>query len=93
MGSVCGERPMSEPQESHELLVEVGRYRKLSAARERGLVVAARDWAHSIEREEDEWVLRVESGVFLEAEKELAAFEIEESGRPGVVEERVEAKI
>ena len=93
MGSVWGERLMSESQESHELLVEVGRYRKLSMARERGLVVAAREWAHSIDREEDEWVLRVESGVFLEAEKELAAFESEESGRPRVVEERAEAKV
>ena len=41
-------------------LAEVGRYRRLKAARERGLVVAAMELPHWIERGQGAWILRVE---------------------------------
>lgn len=74
--------PMSEPQEPHGPLIEVGRYARLAAARERALVVAARELPHWIEREGDAWVLRVEAGAEDEVRRELAAFENEERERP-----------
>lgn len=73
---------MSEPQESHGPLIEVGRYARLAAARERALVVSARELPHWIEREGEEWVLRVEAGAVEEVRRELAAFENEERERP-----------
>ena len=73
---------MSEPQEPRAPLIEVGRYARLAAARERGLVVAARELPHWIKREGDEWVLRVESGAEEVVRRELAAFESEERERP-----------
>ena len=75
---------MPEPQEPHGPLIEVGRYRRLAEARERGLVVAARELPHWIEREGREWVLRVEEGAGAEVARELAAFEAEERERPVV---------
>ncbi len=73
---------MSDLQESHGPLIEVGRYCRLAEARERGLVVAARELAHWIERDGEEWVLRVEEGVREEAARELAAFESEQRELP-----------
>ena len=73
---------MSEPKEPREPLIEVGRYARLVEARERGLVVAARELPHWIEREGDEWVLRVEESAGEEVARELAAFESEERARP-----------
>ena len=73
---------MSEPEEPHGPLIAVGRYRRLAVARERGLVVAARELPHWIEREGEEWVLRVEENVSEEVARELAAYESEERERP-----------
>ena len=72
---------MSDPQESHGPLIEVGRYARLAAARERALVVSARALPHWIERDGGEWVLRVEAGAEEEVRRELAAFENEERVR------------
>ena len=73
--------PDSE-EEPHAPLAEVGRYPRLAEARERALVVAARDLAHWIEREGEEWVLRVEEPVSAEVVRELALFEAEQRARP-----------
>ena len=75
---------MPEPQEPHGPLIEVGRYARLAEARERGLVVAARELPHWIEREGGAWVLRVEEDAGAEVARELAAFEAEERERPVV---------
>ena len=75
---------MPEPKEPRAPLVEVGRYARLAEARERGLVVAARELPHWIEREGEEWVLRVEEGAGAEVARELAAFEREERERPAM---------
>ena len=75
---------MPEPEEPHGPLIAVGRYGRLAVARERGLVVAARELPHWIEREGDEWVLRVEESAGEEVARELAAFELEERERPVV---------
>ena len=72
---------MPEPEEPHGPLIAVGRYRRLAVARERGLVVAARELPYWIEREVDEWVLRVEENAGEEVARELAAFEAEERAR------------
>ena len=63
-------------------LVEAGRYRRLKAARERGLVVAAMELPHWIEREQGAWVLRVEEGARERVAAALAEFEEEERTRP-----------
>lgn len=63
-------------------LAEVGRYRRLKAARERGLVVAAMELPHWIEREQGSWVLRVEEGAHERVASALAEFEEEERTRP-----------
>jgi membrane associated rhomboid family serine protease len=73
---------MSEWPDSELPLVEVGRYARLPAARERGLVVAALGLPYAIKREGREWVLQVEERSLEAVRKELAAFEIEESERP-----------
>ena len=75
---------MPEPQEPHGPLIAVGRYARLAEARERGLVVAARELPHWIEREGGAWVLRVEEDAGAEVARELAAFEAEERERPVV---------
>ena len=62
--------------------VEVGRYARLAAARERGLVVSARALPHWIERDGDVWVLSVEEPAREDVERELAAFEEEQRLRP-----------
>jgi membrane associated rhomboid family serine protease len=63
-------------------LAEVGRYRRLKAARERGLVVAAMELPHWIVREGGAWVLRVEEGARERVAEALAEFEEEERARP-----------
>ncbi len=73
---------MPDPQEPHGPLIEAGRYARLAEARERGLVVAARELPHWIEREGGAWVLRVEEDAGAEVARELAAFEAEERERP-----------
>jgi len=75
---------MPDPEEPRAPLVEVGRYARLAEARERGLVAAARELPHWIEREGEEWVLRVEEGASEQVRRELAAFELEERERPAV---------
>jgi len=73
---------MSDTTEPRHPLVEVGRYPRLAEARQRGIVVAASDLPHWIERDGDEWVLRVEEPAHEVARRELAAFEREEAERP-----------
>lgn len=63
-------------------LAEVGRYRRLKAARERGLVVAAMELPHWIEREQGAWLLRVEESARERVAAALAEFEEEERTRP-----------
>ena len=60
---------------------EVGRFRRLKAARERGLVVAAMDLPYWIEREDGTWVLFVEENAHGQAAAALAEFEAEEQAR------------
>ena len=73
---------MSETSSAEPPLVEIGRYDKLADARERALVVAATELPHRIDREGDDWVLRVEAGVESLAARELASFEEEQRNRP-----------
>ena len=63
-------------------LAEVGRYRRLKAARERGLVVAAMELPHWIAREQGAWVLRVEEAARERVASALGEFEEEERTRP-----------
>lgn len=63
-------------------LAEVGRYRRLADARERSLVVAARQLPYWIERQKQDWVLLVEPAHEALIVQELAAFEAEEKARP-----------
>lgn len=67
---------------SNHPTVEIGRYARLAEARERGLVVAAKEWPHWIEREGDEWVLLVEEQALEDVRSELAAFEAEQLQQP-----------
>ena len=59
----------------------VGHFRRLKAARERGLVIAAMDLPYWIEREKGEWVLFVEESAREHAAAALAEFEAEEHAR------------
>ena len=76
--------PSEEPPEElpSAPLVEVGRYRRLKTARERGLVVAAMELPHWIEREGDAYVLFVEETARDQAAAAVAEFESEERARP-----------
>src|SRR4051812_32967942 len=73
---------MSDATRPHQPLTEVGRYDRLAAAREHGLVVAARDVPHWIEREGEEWVLFVEEGARELALAELKALNAGKRARP-----------
>lgn len=73
---------MTPPEEFSAPLAAIGRYRRLAAARERGLVVAAMGLAHWIEREQREWVLFVEESVRDFAAAAVAEFDAEEQARP-----------
>lgn len=72
---------MSRTPSPKSPLVEVGRYRRLSDAREYALALAARDLAYVIEREHDIWVLQVEEAARESAERELATMVEEERAR------------
>jgi membrane associated rhomboid family serine protease len=63
-------------------LADIGRYRRLASARERGLVIAAMDLPHWIERDGRHWVLRVEEAACERAAAAVAEFEMEERTRP-----------
>ncbi len=63
-------------------LADVGRYRRLKAARERGLVVAAMELPHWIVREHGAWLLRVEESERERVAAALVEFEEEERTRP-----------
>src|SRR4051794_41161417 len=73
---------MSDAADGELRMVEAGRYAKLSAARERGLVVAAQGLPYEIKRESRAWVLFVEEESIEAVRRELAAFESEERERP-----------
>ena len=66
-------------------LAEVGRYPRLQSARERGLVIAAMERPHWINRQGREYVLCVEEADRARALAALADFEREESSRPAAV--------
>jgi membrane associated rhomboid family serine protease len=65
-------------------LAEIGRYRRLKTARERGLVVAAMELPHWIIRQEGRYVLFVEEEARERASSAVAEFEKEERERPRV---------
>jgi membrane associated rhomboid family serine protease len=74
------------PDEDHDAELsapraEVGRFRRLKAARERGLVIAAMGLPHWIEREKGDWLVFVEEGARDQAVAALAEFESEEQAR------------
>jgi len=83
-------KPLSEPIIHDETpsapLAQVGRYDRLQAARERGLVIAAMDRPHWIARQGREYVLCVEEGDRERALAALADYEQEELTRPAPVE-------
>jgi membrane associated rhomboid family serine protease len=83
---------MSE-SDSHGPLTDVGRYARLADARERGLVVSAKELPHWIERDGDEWILRVEERSRELVLHELAAFDAEERERPAPAPARLFRKI
>ena len=65
-------------------LAEIGRYRRLKTARERGLVVSAMELPHWIERERGEFVLFVEESARERVAAAVAEFEAEERARPRI---------
>lgn len=73
---------MSKSPSPESPLVEVGRYPRLSDARGYALALAARDLAYVIERDRDDWVLRVEEDAREQAAEELATVAEEERTRP-----------
>ncbi len=75
-------RAMNPDEEHPGPLADVGHYRRLKAARERGLVVAAMELPYWIERESGAWVLRVEENERERVSVALAEFEDEERSRP-----------
>jgi membrane associated rhomboid family serine protease len=79
--------------ESHAPLTEVGRYERLAEARERGLVVSAKELPHWIERDGSQWVLQVEEGSRDLVLRELAAFDEEERAKPAPEPPRLLRKI
>ena len=70
-----------DDEEASAPRAEIGRFRRLKAARERGLVIAAMDLPHWIEREDGAWVLFVEENARAQAVVALAEFEAEEQAR------------
>jgi len=74
--------PITPEEEPAAPLVAIGRYRRLKAARERGLVVAAMEMPHWIQREDGDWVLLVEETAHEAAAAAVAEFEEEERTRP-----------
>jgi membrane associated rhomboid family serine protease len=82
-----------ESDEAHGPLVEVGRYARLADARERGLVISARELPYWLDREGNDWVLRVEESAGVAVQRELASFEAEEQGRPPPISEPMTEKV
>ena len=74
-------------------LVEVGRYERLSQARERALVVSAMELPHWIVREGRAFTLRVEPPAHAQVVQELEKFESEQAQRAERVEEKPLPKI
>ena len=72
---------MSDDSPSDIPLVEVGRYPRLSRARERALVISAMEVPHWIEREGSVYVLRVERAAVEQVTRELETFEAEQAQR------------
>ena len=72
---------MTEPPAPEPPLVEVGRYGRLSQARERALVVSAMELPHWIVRDGRSFTLRVEAAAQAAVAEELARFEAEQSLR------------
>ena len=72
---------MSDVSPSDIPLVEVGRYARLSRARERALVISAMEVPHWIEREGSVYVLRVEPAAVEQVARELETFEAEQAQR------------
>ena len=62
-------------------LVEVGRYERLSLAKERALVVSAMELPHWIVRDGREFALRVEPPAHAEVARELEKYECEQAQR------------
>jgi rhomboid protease GluP len=83
-------KPLSEPIIHDETpsapLAEVGRYERLQAARERGLVIAAMDRPHWIARQGRQYVLCVEEKDRESALAALAEYERDEANRPAPTE-------
>ena len=84
---------MSEDSSPDFPLVEVGRYARLSQAKERALVVSAMELPHWIVREGRAFTLRVEPPAQVEVARELEKFESEQVQRAVVVEEKPLPKI
>lgn len=79
---------MSDDPHSARTLAEVGRYQRLSQAKERALVVSAMELPHWIVRDGGSFVLRVEGAARADVARELEKFEEEQALRPPVVEQR-----
>ncbi|MDB6154433.1 MAG: hypothetical protein JWL90_2886 [Chthoniobacteraceae bacterium] len=77
---------MDEDHPADLALVEVGRYERLSQARERGLVLSAMGVPHWIVRDKPDFVLRVEVVHQEKSAVELEKYEIEAKQRPVVAE-------
>jgi rhomboid protease GluP len=73
---------MSEEDLPSVPLAEIGRYRRLKTARERGLVVAAMELPHWIDRRDGMYVLLVEEEARERVAAAVAEFEKEERERP-----------
>ncbi len=71
-----------EPPPDALFLAEAGRYPRLSEARERGLVVSAMERPHWIQREGNDFILRVEAAELEAVRVELATYETERRDRP-----------
>jgi rhomboid protease GluP len=74
-------------------LAEIGRYPRLAAARERGLVIAAMDRPHWITRQGREYVLSVEIADEASARAAVAEYDREEAARPVVPPEPFEIPV
>ena len=88
-------RPANMPEDSPPdfPLVEVGRYARLSQAKERARVISAMELPHWIVREGRAFTLRVEPPAHGQVVQELEKFESEQAQRPVVVEEQPLPKI
>ena len=81
-----GNRSVPDDEMPATPLAEVGRYARLSDARERGLVVAAMELPHWVVRDGKEYTLRVEEAACERVLVALAEFEAEERSRPAARE-------